>query len=190
MRIGVPRETKPGERRVAATPTTVARLIKLGYAVAVERDAGSLASFSDEAFTAAGAEVVDSAWDADIILKINAPTAAEVERMHSGQLLASLLSPAVNPDLVESLRARGVTALAMDAVPRISRAQSLDVLSSMANIGGYRAVLEAANEFGSFFTGQVMAAGKVPPAKVLVVGAGVAGLAAIGTAGSLGAIVR
>lgn len=190
MRIGVPRETKPGERRVAATPTTVARLIKLGYAVAVERDAGSLASFSDEAFSGAGAEVVDSVWDADVILKINAPTAAEVDRMRNGQILASLLSPAINPELVEALRAQGVTALAMDAVPRISRAQSLDVLSSMANIGGYRAVLEAANEFGSFFTGQVTAAGKVPPAKVLVIGAGVAGLAAIGTAGSLGAIVR
>ena len=134
--------------------------------------------------------MVDSVWDADIILKINAPTPAEVEKMHSGQLLASLLSPALNPELVESLRAKGVTALAMDAVPRISRAQSLDVLSSMANIGGYRAVLEAAHEFGSFFTGQVTAAGKVPPAKVLVIGAGVAGLAAIGTAGSLGAIVR
>ncbi|MBC7309511.1 MAG: Re/Si-specific NAD(P)(+) transhydrogenase subunit alpha [Actinomycetales bacterium] len=190
MRIGVPREIQAGERRVAATPTTVARLIKLGYDVAVERRAGSLASFSDEAFAAAGAEVVDSVWDADIILKINAPTPAEVEKMHSGQLLASLLSPALNPELVESLRAQGVTALAMDAVPRISRAQSLDVLSSMANIGGYRAVLEAAHEFGSFFTGQVTAAGKVPPAKVLVIGAGVAGLAAIGTAGSLGAIVR
>ena len=190
MRIGVPRETKSGERRVAATPTTVARLIKLGYAVAVERAAGSLASFSDDAFAAAGAEVVDSVWGCDVILKINPPNAAEVEQMRSGQVLASLLSPAVNPDLVETLRAKGVTAMAMDAVPRISRAQSLDVLSSMANIGGYRAVLEAANEFGSFFTGQVTAAGKVPPAKVLVIGAGVAGLAAVGTAGSLGAIVR
>src|SRR5690606_5168050 len=153
------------------------RLIKLGYDVAVERRAGSLASFSDETFAAAGTEVVDSVWDADIILKINAPTPAEVEKMHSGQLLASLLSPALNPELVESLRAQGVTALAMDAVPRISRAQSLDVLSSMANIGGYRAVIEAAHEFGSCFTGQVTAAGKVPPAMVRVIGAGVAGRA-------------
>ena len=190
MRIGVPRETKAGERRVAATPATVAKLIKLGYAVVVERGAGHLASFSDDAFAAAGAEIVDDPWDADVILKVNAPDDSEIARMREGQVLASLLSPAINPDLVERLREKGVTALAMDAVPRISRAQSLDVLSSMANIGGYRAVLEAANEFGSFFTGQVTAAGKVPPAKVLVVGAGVAGLAAIGTAGSLGAIVR
>ena len=190
MRIGVPRETKTGERRVAATPATVTKLIALGYEVAVERGAGQRASFADDAYAQAGADVVDDVWDADVILKINAPTESEVARMRSGQVLASLLSPALSPDLVESLRAKGVTALAMDAVPRISRAQSLDVLSSMANIGGYRAVVEAAHEFGSFFTGQVTAAGKVPPAKVLVVGAGVAGLAAIGTAGSLGAIVR
>ena len=190
MRIGVPRETKTGERRVAATPATVTKLVALGYAVAVEHDAGHRASYADEAYAHAGAEVTDDVWDADVILKINPPTEAEVARMRTGQVLASLLSPALSPDLVEALRAQGVTALAMDAVPRISRAQSLDVLSSMANIGGYRAVVEAAHEFGSFFTGQVTAAGKVPPAKVLVVGAGVAGLAAIGTAGSLGAIVR
>jgi len=190
MRIGVPRETKTGERRVAATPATVTKLIALGYEVAIEPGAGHLASFADAAYAQVGAEVVDDVWDADVILKINAPTEAEVARMHSGQVVASLLAPALSPDLVEALRARGVTSLAMDAVPRISRAQSLDVLSSMANIGGYRAVVEAAHEFGSFFTGQVTAAGKVPPAKVLVVGAGVAGLAAIGTAGSLGAIVR
>ncbi|MCA1780733.1 MAG: Re/Si-specific NAD(P)(+) transhydrogenase subunit alpha [Dermatophilaceae bacterium] len=190
MRIGVPRETKAGERRVAATPATVIKLTALGYEVAVQRGAGHLASFADDAYAHAGAEVVDDVWDADVILKINAPSDAEVDGMRSGQVLAGLLAPALSPDLVEALRARGVTALAMDAVPRISRAQSLDVLSSMANIGGYRAVVEAAHEFGSFFTGQVTAAGKVPPAKVLVVGAGVAGLAAIGTAGSLGAIVR
>jgi H+-translocating NAD(P) transhydrogenase subunit alpha len=190
MRIGVPRETMTGERRVAATPATVTKLIGLGYAVAVERDAGRRAAFADEAYAQAGAEVTDDVWDCDVILKINAPGEAEVARMRSGQVLASLLAPALDPDLVQSLAAKGVTALAMDAVPRISRAQSLDVLSSMANIGGYRAVVEAAHEFGSFFTGQVTAAGKVPPAKVLVVGAGVAGLAAIGTAGSLGAIVR
>jgi NAD(P) transhydrogenase subunit alpha len=136
--------------------------------------------------------VVDGAdaWGSDVVLKVNAPTDAEIGRLRPGAVLASLLSPALNPDLVEKLTAARVTALAMDAVPRISRAQSLDVLSSMANIGGYRAVIEAAHEFGSLFTGQVTAAGKVPPAKVLVVGAGVAGLAAIGTANSLGAIVR
>jgi NAD(P) transhydrogenase subunit alpha len=191
VRIGVPKESKPGERRAAATPQTVEQIIKLGYEVVIESDAGAGASFDDAAFRAVGAEVVGSeVWDADVILKINAPTDDEVARLHEGQTLVSLLAPALAPDLVSALSARGVTALAMDAVPRISRAQSLDVLSSMANIGGYRAVIEAANEFGSFFTGQVTAAGKVPPAKVLVVGAGVAGLAAIGTANSLGAIVR
>ena len=192
MRIGVPRESKPGERRVAATPKTIEQLEKLGYTVAIESGAGSGASFEDEAYRAAGAEVVgpDDVWSADIIFKINPPNADEVARLREGQILIGVLSPALDPDLVQALSARGATALAMDAVPRISRAQSLDVLSSMANIGGYRAVIEAANEFGSFFTGQVTAAGKVPPAKVLVVGAGVAGLAAIGTATSLGAIVR
>lgn len=191
MRIGVPKESKAGERRAAATPKTVEQILKLGYSVFVEHDAGLGASFDDAAFAAVGAEVVDSTvWNCDVILKINAPTAEEIERLRAGQVVVSLMAPALNPDLVEALSARGVTALAMDAVPRISRAQSLDVLSSMANIGGYRAVVEAAHEFGSFFTGQVTAAGKVPPAKVLVVGAGVAGLAAIGTASSLGAIVR
>ncbi len=191
MRIGVPKESKPGERRVAATPKTVEQIIKLGYDVSIESGAGAGASFDDAVYRAAGAQVVgDDVWGAEIILKINAPSADEVARLQAGQTLVSLLSPALDPDLVSALSARGVTALAMDAVPRISRAQSLDVLSSMANIGGYRAVIEAANEFGSFFTGQVTAAGKVPPAKVLVVGAGVAGLAAIGTASSLGAIVR
>lgn len=191
MRIGVPKESKAGERRVAATPKTVEQILKLGYSVFIEHDAGLGASFDDAAFAAAGAEITDSAvWNCDIILKINAPTDDEIERLRGGQIVVSLLAPALNPDLVAALSARGVTALAMDAVPRISRAQALDVLSSMANIGGYRAVVEAAHEFGSFFTGQVTAAGKVPPAKVLVVGAGVAGLAAIGTASSLGAIVR
>ncbi len=190
MRIGVPRESGPGERRVAATPKTVAQLIGLGYEVSVEPGAGALAAYPDAAYAAAGADVAGDVWDADVVLKINAPSEAEVGRMRSGQLLASLLSPALRPELVESLRAAGVTALAMDAVPRISRAQSLDVLSSMANLGGYRAIVEAAHEFGGLFTGQVTAAGKVPPAKVLVVGAGVAGLAAVGTAHSLGAVVR
>ncbi len=191
MRIGVPRESKPGETRAAATPKTVEQIIKLGYDVAVESGAGDASSFSDPAFAAAGAEIVgDDVWGCDIILKVNAPNDDEVARLRAGQVLVSLLAPALSPGLVDDLSARGVTALAMDAVPRISRAQSLDVLSSMANIAGYRAVVEAAHEFGSLFTGQVTAAGKVPPAKVLVVGAGVAGLAAIGTASSLGAIVR
>ena len=192
MRIGVPKESRSGETRVAATPKTVRQLIGLGYEVVIERGAGMRANFSDAAYKEAGAPVVDAheAWSSDVVLKINAPTDEEVGRLRPGAILAGLLAPALNPDLVERLTAQGVTALAMDAVPRISRAQSLDVLSSMANIGGYRAVVEAAHEFGSLFTGQVTAAGKVPPAKVLVVGAGVAGLAAIGTASSLGAIVR
>ncbi len=190
MRIGVPRETRPGETRVAATPKTVEAIRALGYAVFVQQGAGALSSFDDAAYLRAGADVVDAVWSADVLLKINAPSEAEIALLRPGQVVVSLLAPALNPDLVQALAARGVTALAMDAVPRISRAQSLDVLSSMANIGGYRAVVEAAHEFGSFFTGQVTAAGKVPPAKVLVVGAGVAGLAAIGTASSLGAVVR
>ncbi len=191
MRIGVPRETRPGETRVAATPKTVEQIVALGYAVFVEQGAGAASSFDDAAYVRAGADVIDEAvWNADVLLKINAPSDTEIALLRPGQVVVSLLAPALNPDLVAALAARGVTALAMDAVPRISRAQSLDVLSSMANIGGYRAVVEAAHEFGSFFTGQVTAAGKVPPAKVLVVGAGVAGLAAIGTASSLGAVVR
>ena len=191
MRIGVPKESRPGETRVAATPKTVDQLIGLGYQVSVESGAGEAASFTDDVYAAAGADVVGAeVWDADVLLKINAPSPAEIERLHRGQAVASLMAPALSPDLVQALADKGVAALAMDAVPRISRAQALDVLSSMANIGGYRAVIEAAHEFGSFFTGQVTAAGKVPPAKVLVVGAGVAGLAAIGTASSLGAIVR
>ncbi|MFW5470815.1 Re/Si-specific NAD(P)(+) transhydrogenase subunit alpha [Knoellia sp. CPCC 206435] len=191
MRIGVPLESLPGETRVAATPKTVEQLLGLGYAVFVQSGAGRRATFEDVAYVRAGADVVgDEVWNTDVILKINAPTPEEVDRLRAGQTVVSLLSPALRPELVAALAERGVTALAMDAVPRISRAQSLDVLSSMANIGGYRAVIEAAHEFGSVFTGQVTAAGKVPPAKVLVVGAGVAGLSAIGTAGSLGAVVR
>ncbi|HNM94412.1 MAG: Re/Si-specific NAD(P)(+) transhydrogenase subunit alpha [Mycobacterium sp.] len=189
MLIGIPRESLPGETRVAATPQTVGQLIKLGYTVVVESGAGAAASFSDSAFADAGAEI-GAPWSADVVLKVNAPDAGEIAALRDGATLISLISPALNPELVEQLATRPITALAMDAVPRISRAQSLDVLSSMANIAGYRAVIEAANKFGRFFTGQVTAAGKVPPAKVLVVGAGVAGLAAIGAAGSLGAIVR
>ncbi|QEN12023.1 Re/Si-specific NAD(P)(+) transhydrogenase subunit alpha [Mycolicibacterium sp. ELW1] len=192
MIIGIPRESLPGETRVAATPQTVGQLIKLGYEVLVESGAGVAASFSDEAFVEAGAGIgtTAEALATDIVLKVNAPTSAEIAALRDGATLISLISPALKPELVEELSTRPITVLAMDAVPRISRAQSLDVLSSMANIAGYRAVIEAAHAFGRFFTGQVTAAGKVPPAKVLVVGAGVAGLAAIGAAGSLGAIVR
>jgi NAD(P) transhydrogenase alpha subunit len=192
VRIGVPQETRRRETRVAATPTTVARLVALGYDVDVESCAGAASSFPDEAYAGAGAQVVDGdrAWGADVVLRVNAPEPDEIGRLRDGTTLISLLSPALNPDLVDALAARPITVLAMDAVPRISRAQSMDVLSSMANIAGYRAVIEAAHTFGRFFTGQVTAAGKVPPAKVLVAGAGVAGLAAIGAASSLGAIVR
>jgi H+-translocating NAD(P) transhydrogenase subunit alpha len=192
MIIGIPRESLPGETRVAATPQTVGQLIKLGYDVVVEAGAGAASSFTDNAYTEAGADVgsAEQVWTADVVLKVNAPDNAEIAALRDGATLISLISPALKPELVEQLATRPITVLAMDAVPRISRAQSLDVLSSMANIAGYRAVIEAAGKFGRFFTGQVTAAGKVPPAKVLVVGAGVAGLAAIGAAGSLGAIVR
>ncbi|MFB5746043.1 Re/Si-specific NAD(P)(+) transhydrogenase subunit alpha [Cedecea sp. P7760] len=192
MRIGVPRERLTNESRVAATPKTVEQLIKLGFTVAIESDAGKLASFDDEAFERAGASITDSAdvWQSDIILKVNAPLENEIELAREGSTLVSFIWPAQNPELLEKLAARNITVMAMDSVPRISRAQSLDALSSMANIAGYRAIVEAAHEFGRFFTGQITAAGKVPPAKVMVIGAGVAGLAAIGAANSLGAIVR
>jgi len=192
MQIGVPRESRRGETRVAATPKTVEQIRGLGFEVLVESGAGGRSSFSDEAYAAAGAQIAESeeVWRSDVIFKINAPDDDEIARLEGGAVLASLISPALQPELVQTLASRNITVLAMDAVPRISRAQSLDVLSSMANIAGYRAIIEAAHEFGSLFTGQVTAAGKVPPAKVLVVGAGVAGLAAIGTASSLGAIVR
>jgi NAD(P) transhydrogenase subunit alpha len=189
VRIGVTREVRDGETRVAATPTTVASLLGLGYEVVVEPGAGVRSSFTDDAYAHVGA-TVGEAWACDVVLKVNAPTPDEIARLRPGTALVALLSPALNPELLDALAARGVTALALDAVPRISRAQSMDVLSSMANIAGYRAVIEAAHAFGRFFTGQVTAAGKVPPAKVLVAGAGVAGLAAIGAASSLGAIVR
>jgi H+-translocating NAD(P) transhydrogenase subunit alpha len=190
--IGVVRESRPGETRVAATPATAGQLIGLGYDVVVEAGAGSLASLADDAFAAAGARIgtASDAWGADIVFKVNAPSTDEIALLRDGATLISLISPALEPELLDALAQRPITVLAMDAVPRISRAQSLDVLSSMANIAGYRAVIEAAHVFGRFFTGQVTAAGKVPPAKVLVAGAGVAGLAAIGSAGSLGAIVR
>lgn len=190
--IGVVAEVNPAENRVAATPATVAKLIGLGYRVVVESGAGTRAEFADASYTESGAELVDgdTAWSSDVVMKVAVPTEDEVGRLRSGATLVSLLAPAQNERLLTLLTERGVTALAMDAVPRISRAQSMDVLSSMANIAGYRAVIEAAHHFGRFFTGQVTAAGKVPPAKVLVAGAGVAGLAAIGAASSLGAIVR
>lgn len=192
MLIGIPKESLAGETRVAATPDTVTKLIKLGFDVAVQSNAGALASFDDAAYEQAGAKVVKSqeVWKSDIIFKVNAPDDKEIGLTREGQTLVSFIRPAQNKELVEKLQAKKVTVLAMDMVPRISRAQSMDALSSTANISGYRAVIEAAHEFGRFFTGQVTAAGKVPPAKVLVIGAGVAGLAAIGAAHSLGAIVR
>ncbi|MES2867423.1 Re/Si-specific NAD(P)(+) transhydrogenase subunit alpha [Microbacterium profundi] len=189
--IGIVRE-QDDETRVAATPQTVGALRKIGYDVAVEAGAGVASAYLDDAYAAAGARVVTAveAWASPILLKVNAPTDAEISRIADGATLIAQLSPNLRPELRQALATRGITALALDAVPRISRAQSMDVLSSMSNISGYRAVVEAANEFGRFFTGQVTAAGKVPPAKVLVAGAGVAGLAAIGAASSLGAIVR
>jgi len=193
MRIGVPRETFAGECRVATTPDVAELLQKLGYSVAVESDAGALASYSNEAYEAAGCEIVDTAsvWsDSDIILKVRAPERDEGKGLKSSQTFVSFLFPGQNPELLEQLTASGATVLAMDSVPRISRAQKMDALSSMANIAGYRAVIEAAQNFGRFFTGQITAAGKVPPATVMVIGAGVAGLAAIGAAKSMGAIVR
>ncbi|HEV2007406.1 MAG TPA: Re/Si-specific NAD(P)(+) transhydrogenase subunit alpha, partial [Burkholderiales bacterium] len=192
--IGVPKETATGEKRVATVPEVVEKLIKLGFNVAVESGAGDAANFSDSAYRAAGAEIVADAaklWSAaDIVFKVRAPTVEEIGLMREGSTLVSFIWPAQNPELLKQLAAKKATVLAMDSVPRISRAQKLDALSSMANIAGYRAVIEAAHQFGRFFTGQITAAGKVPPAKVFVIGAGVAGLAAIGTASSLGAIVR
>jgi NAD(P) transhydrogenase subunit alpha len=191
-RIGLVAESAPGETRVAGTPSTVRQLMSLGYEVAVSSGAGVASGFPDTTYTEAGAEVVtdDEAWRSDIVFKVNPPTLDEIAKLTDGATLVSMISPALNPELVDALAERPITVLAMDAVPRISRAQALDVLSSMANIAGYRAVVEAVHVFGRFLTGQVTAAGKVPPAKVLVAGAGVAGLAAIGAANSLGAIVR
>ncbi len=192
--IGVPKEVFPGEKRVATVPEVVPKLAKLGFAVIVQSGAGEAASIADAAYEAAGAKVVPDAaavWSAaDIVFKVRAPGPEEVQRMREGQVLVSFIWPAQNPQLLQALAAKRTTVLAMDSVPRMSRAQKLDALSSMANIAGYRAVIEAAHEFGRFFTGQITAAGKVAPAKVFVIGAGVAGLAAIGAAASLGAIVR
>jgi NAD(P) transhydrogenase subunit alpha len=194
MRIGIPKEIHAGEKRVATVPEVAEKLIKLGFSITVESGAGVGADFSDEAYREAGCEIADSAeavWSgSDIVLKVRGPQPSEVEQIKQGGNLVSFLWPAQNPALLESLAGKGATVLAMDSVPRISRAQKLDALSSMANIAGYRAVIEAAHEFGRFFTGQVTAAGKVPPAKVFVIGCGVAGLAALGAANGLGAIVR
>ncbi|HET7668791.1 MAG TPA: Re/Si-specific NAD(P)(+) transhydrogenase subunit alpha [Burkholderiales bacterium] len=192
--IAVPRESAPGEKRVATVPEVVEKLIKLGFRVAVESGAGDAANFSDDSYRAAGAEIVDAArvWSAaDIVFKVRAPSPDEVALMRPGQTLVGFIWPAQNPELMQSLAARKVTVLALDSLPRmLSRAQKMDALTSMAGITGYRAVIEAAHHFGRFLTGQVTAAGKVPPAKVFIAGAGVAGLAAIGTAVGLGAIVR
>lgn len=192
MKIGIPKESIADETRVAATPNTVRQLKKLAFDIAVESSAGEKASFTDEAYSAVGANIVDGnlVWQSDLIYKLNPPNEEEIAKIKEGATLVSFLYPAQHPDLVEKLSGKKINVLAMDMVPRISRAQSLDALSSMANIGGYRAVIEAAHNFGRFFTGQITAAGKVPPAKVLIIGAGVAGLAAIGAARSLGAIVR
>ena len=192
--IGVPKEVYPGEKRVATVPEVVDKLIKQGFRVAVEAGAGEGAQVADDAYRAAGADVVadrSALWhSADIVFKVRAPDDEELALMRDGAMLVSFIWPAQNPQLMQKLAAKKATVLAMDSVPRISRAQKLDALSSMANIAGYRAVIEAAHEFGRFFTGSITAAGKVPPAKVFIIGAGVAGLAAIGAAVSLGAIVR
>ena len=200
MKIAVPRERRAGERRVAATPETVRRLLQLGFEVAIESDAGAGASFGDDDYAASGAQVVKDArqlWrDADIILKVQPPDeytdlgAHEADLMRPGATVISFLWPGKHETLISRMAARKVTAIAVDQIPRITRAQKMDALSSMANIAGYRSVIEAASFYGRFFTGQMTAAGRVPPAKVLVIGAGVAGLAAIGAARGLGAIVR
>jgi NAD(P) transhydrogenase subunit alpha len=200
MKIGIPKEVHAGEKRVATTPDVVSQLQKLGFSVAVESGAGAAANFTDEAYAEAGADVVHNTrelWSgSDILLKVRGPQmnenigTDELDLAKQGQVLISFLWPAQNPAMLDAMAAKGLTALAMDCIPRISRAQKMDALSSMANIAGYRAVVEAAQHFGRFFTGQITAAGKIPPAKVLVIGAGVAGLAAIGAAKSMGAIVR
>jgi NAD(P) transhydrogenase subunit alpha len=193
-KIGVPKEIYEGEARVAATPDTAKKLQKLGFEVLIESGAGANADFPDEAYEKADCRIVPDAktlWNqADIILKVRQPSETEAGMLSKGKTLVSFIYPAQNKELLEKMAKTGANVLAMDAVPRISRAQKMDALSSMANIAGYRAVVEAANGFGRFFTGQITAAGKVPPAKVLIIGAGVAGLAAIGAARSLGAIVR
>ena len=195
LTIGVPREIYAGEKRVAAVPEVVEKLLKLGFAVQVESGAGAAANFSDESYQAAGARIAGSAAElmggSDIVFKVRAPAPEEISLLQPGSTLVSFIWPAQNPQLMQQLADRKLTVLAIDSLPRqLSRAQKMDALTSMASISGYRAVIEAANAFGRFFNGQVTAAGKIPPAKVFVAGAGVAGLAAIGTAANLGAIVR
>ncbi|MBI5436011.1 MAG: Re/Si-specific NAD(P)(+) transhydrogenase subunit alpha [Nitrosomonadales bacterium] len=195
LMIGIPRETAAGEKRVATVPEAVEKLIKLGFKVAVESGAGDAANFSDDTYRAAGAEIIEGAaklWAAsDIVFKVCVPTSAEVGLMREGGTLIGFIWPAQNPELMQQLAAKKATVLAIDSLPRqLSRAQKMDALTSQAGVAGYRAVIEAANAFGRFFNGQITAAGKVPPAKVFIAGAGVAGLAAIGTAAGLGAIVR
>ena len=195
QRIGVPREVYPGEKRVATVPDVVEKLVKLGFQVAVEAGAGDAANFSDDSYRAVGAEVVADAatlWaSSDIVLKVRPPSSEEVALMRQGGTLIGFIWPAQNPALMEQLQAKQATVLAIDCLPRtLSRAQKMDALTSTAGVSGYRAVIEAANAFGRYFNGQITAAGKVPPAKVFIAGAGVAGLAAIGTAANLGAIVR
>lgn len=194
-KLGIPKEIYPNEYRVAATPDTVKKLQKLGFEILIESGAGEAATFSDRAYQQAGCHIAPNAhtlWtEADIVLKVRPPATSEIELIpDEGNTLISFIWPAQNQEMLEKLASRNATVIAMDAIPRISRAQKMDALSSMANIAGYRAVIEAANNFGRFFTGQITAAGKVPPAKVMVIGAGVAGLAAIGAARSLGAVVR
>jgi len=192
MIIGIPKESLRGENRVAITPSGVEKLIAKGFDVQVQKNAGNKASFSDEDYQEAGATLVTKkkAWQSDVVVKINAPTLEETAELNDNAHYISLLSPAQQPELLTALNEKQVTALAMDMVPRMTRSQSMDVLSSMANIAGYRAVIEATHKFGRVLTGQITAAGNMPPAKVMIIGAGVAGLAAIGTATSLGAIVR
>ncbi|MFH4356154.1 MAG: Re/Si-specific NAD(P)(+) transhydrogenase subunit alpha [Neisseriaceae bacterium] len=192
MKIGIPKETLVGENKVAATPSTVAELLALGFEVLIEEGAGLRAGFSDLMYQEAGGQLVskEAVWSSALIYKVNAPTEIEIEGLKAGTVLVSFIFPGQNPKLIELLTHKKITAFAMDMVPRISRAQAMDALSAMANISGYRAVIESANEFGRFFSGQITAAGNIPPAKVLVVGAGVAGLAAVGTASSLGAVVK
>ncbi|MEY3881876.1 MAG: hypothetical protein RIQ94_2672 [Pseudomonadota bacterium] len=200
MKIGIPKEIHQGEKRVATTPEAAAQIMKLGFSVSIESGAGLDANISDEAYKAVGVEIVADTkllWQqSNIIMKVRAPERnlildiEETDLLVPGTCLISFIWPAQNEELMQKLAANQVTVLAMDSVPRMSRAQKLDALSSMANIAGYRAIIEAAQYFGRFFTGQITAAGKIPPAKVLVIGAGVAGLAAIGTAKGMGAIVR
>lgn len=191
MRIGIPKESNPEQPMVAADPSAVKQMIKLGYEVIIERGAGAEASFDDVEYEDAGAMLGngEAVWLSDIVICLDMPPAADVRLMREGAILVSRLDPSSHPERAGLFEEQGITALAMDMIPRISRAQSMDVRSSMQNIAGYRAVIDAASEFGSFFSGQVTAAGKLPPASVYVIGVGVAGLSAIGTAASLGAQV-